>query len=289
MQKHAMLVMAHSNYEFLELLLYELDHVANDVYLHIDRKTKWSQDKINALGKQLRYSKLFLVKRISVNWGGYSQVKCEINLLKTAVSNKYDYYHLISGADFPLKSQEEIHRVIEKKCGDFYLKYDICNDEKQEWENRLRWYYFFQEQKRTKLWSKNSLLKKFDYYYIRIQQKLGINRLERFTGIIEKGDNWFSASHEGAEFILDNVGKYKKYFRWSSCCDELFIHTILANEPNELNIVRDNFRKIDWERGRPYIWQAGDILELMDSECLFARKFNNESIDLCRKLIAVKL
>lgn len=70
MQKHAMLVMAHSNYEFLELLLYELDHVANDVYLHIDRKTKWSQDKINALGKQLRYSKLFLVKRISVNWGG---------------------------------------------------------------------------------------------------------------------------------------------------------------------------------------------------------------------------
>ena len=40
MKKHAMLIMAHKQFEILEKLMRQLDHVRNDLYIHIDRKSK---------------------------------------------------------------------------------------------------------------------------------------------------------------------------------------------------------------------------------------------------------
>ena len=37
-------------------------------------------------------------------------------------------------------------------------------------------------------------------------------------------------------------------------------------------------RKIDWERGNPYVWHEKDYDELINSEYLFARKFD-ENVD----------
>lgn len=37
-------------------------------------------------------------------------------------------------------------------------------------------------------------------------------------------------------------------------------------------------RKIDWERGGPYVWTEKDFNELIDSNCMFARKFD-EKVD----------
>lgn len=43
--------------------------------------------------------------------GGGEVVKCELDLLKYAVKNeKYGYYHLLSGHDLPIKSQDVIHK-----------------------------------------------------------------------------------------------------------------------------------------------------------------------------------
>ena len=38
MIKHAMLSMAHNQFEILEKLMQQLDHGRNDLYIHIDRK-----------------------------------------------------------------------------------------------------------------------------------------------------------------------------------------------------------------------------------------------------------
>lgn len=39
-----------------------------------------------------------------------------------------------------------------------------------------------------------------------------------------------------------------------------------------------NVRKIDWSRGGPYVWTEKDFNELIDSNCMFARKFD-EKVD----------
>lgn len=49
-------------------------------------------------------SKVYSKSVIDVKWGDVSQIATEIFLLKFAMrQQKYEYYHLISGMDLPLK------------------------------------------------------------------------------------------------------------------------------------------------------------------------------------------
>ena len=45
-------------------------------------------------------------------------------------------------------------------------------------------------------------------------------------------------------------------------------------------------RKIDWQRGIPYVWQLNDYEELINAPTyyLYARKFSEEDLDLVRKI-----
>ena len=53
----------------------------------------------------------FTQNRISVVWGDFSQIECELTLFTEATQkNNYDYFHLISGVDVVIKSQNEIHK-----------------------------------------------------------------------------------------------------------------------------------------------------------------------------------
>lgn len=104
-KKHAYLIMAHNNFSQLQTLIELLDDPQNDIYLHVDKNAVTFQaDRIRA-----RQSNVTLIKRIRINWGGHSQIECELNLLKASVPNHYEYYHLLSGLDLPLKTQAEIH------------------------------------------------------------------------------------------------------------------------------------------------------------------------------------
>ncbi|EGS8310725.1 hypothetical protein QDE85_003086, partial [Enterococcus faecalis] len=102
MKKHVYLIMAHDNFDMLSLLLKELDDIRNDIVIHIDKKS--SNVNIADLKTHCQYSEVSFIESISVTWGAYSQIECELALLKAAVKRNYNYYHLISGLDFPLKS-----------------------------------------------------------------------------------------------------------------------------------------------------------------------------------------
>ena len=113
-EKHAFLIMAHSDFGALEKLLSALDDVRNDIYLHVDKKSP------NVDCDRLRYcvkkAGLFFAKRRNIYWGHSSVVKCEISLLEMATAREhYHYYHLLSGVDFPLKSQDYIHDFFKDK------------------------------------------------------------------------------------------------------------------------------------------------------------------------------
>ena len=58
--------------------------------------------------------------------------------------------------------------------------------------------------------------------------------------------------------------------------DELFVQTIAMNSPYRQNIANDSLRYIDWEHGFPYSFTAEDYSLLMNSDKLFARKFDEK-------------
>ena len=102
--KHAFLIIAHNEYPILEVLLSMLDDERNDIYLHIDKRAVGLYQKIK--GFKIKKAGFYLIeKNMKVYWGDISLVKVEYLLFETALKNgPYAYYHLLSGADLPIKT-----------------------------------------------------------------------------------------------------------------------------------------------------------------------------------------
>lgn len=71
--RHAHMIIAHNQFDLLERLITCLDNPNNDIYIHIDSKVK-SFDFARFL-QLTKYSTVEFTERVSVSWGGYSQIK----------------------------------------------------------------------------------------------------------------------------------------------------------------------------------------------------------------------
>lgn len=276
--KHAYLIIAHNEPYILEKQLKLIDDERNDIYIHIDKK--WKNFDFDYFKKIVKKSNLYFIPRLDVRWGTYRQIECELLLLKMAYSNKYAYYHLISGIDMPLKSQDEIHAFFNENNGYEFIHFDCYDSVKEETIERIKYYHLFTSKFRNKgLLAKiyNSL----HFHLIRFQKKLKINRCKDLN--IRKGANWFSITNDLAGYIISNEKFIKKYFKYSYCSDELFVQTLVYNSKfyNNLYLKKDDdymsiMRYIDWNRGEPYIFKSEDFNDLINSKYLFARKFSTK-------------
>ena len=274
MDKHAYLIMAHDHLDFLKELLLCLDDSRNDIYLHIDRKAgSFDSGEFSTL---LRQSRLFFTERLDVRWGGFSQIACELLLLKaSAGAGHYAYYHLLSGSDLPLKSQDQIHAFFAEHAGKEFLAFDRTVS--RQARERVSLWHFFRE-------SKSPLAEPADHMLTLLQRLLHIDRLKG-TGIkIRKGPNWFSITDDLVRYVLEHEGWIKQYFSHSVCADELFLQTLAAASPYREHIYDEagktgsmaNLRYVDWERGdgnSPYTFREADRELLLGLPHLFARKF----------------
>ena len=123
--KHAYLIMAHDKPRQLEILLSLLDDPRNDIYLHLDSRLAID---LSAFSEQVCHSNLFFVERDAVRWGHSSLVACELKLLTAAVNKQaYEFYHLLSGADLPLYTQELIHSFFDVHAGEIFLALSLIH------------------------------------------------------------------------------------------------------------------------------------------------------------------
>lgn len=70
-------------------------------------------------------------------------------LLEQAYIEGYDYYHIISGVDLPLKNNKEIDLFFEENKGKEFILYDnnILEDN-PEISRRTKYYHFLQNYRR---------------------------------------------------------------------------------------------------------------------------------------------
>lgn len=109
--RHAFLIEAHNQPKLLKILLEELDDSENDIVLHLDAKSHLTYEDFSDVIKHARFVPC---NRIAVTWGGYSEVRCELQMLQTAISvGHHDYYHLLSGSDLPLRPVQEINAFLQ--------------------------------------------------------------------------------------------------------------------------------------------------------------------------------
>lgn len=267
--KHAYLIIAHKSDETFYTLLQLLDDPMNDIYVHMDIKN----DSFSENTWRPKYSHLYYTERTNVTWGGYSQIRAELILLSGAIKRQYQYYHLLSGEDLPIKTQQEIHHFFDS-CGD-KIFVDFYSDHFTNFD-RVRYYHLFQEY----LGRRNTFFA--NKLFINMQIILHINRNQgiRFA----KGANWFSIPHDFAAYVVSKERWIKHTFKYSFCCDEVFLQTILINSQFIDRLFYQGFdnntvsmmREIDWKRGDPYIFRIDDLQQLKTSDRMFARKFNSK-------------
>lgn len=116
-RRHAYLIIAHDEPEIFHVLISLLDDYRNDIFVHVDQKSDIS------LFNSVRTKKStisFTRKRINCFWGSPSLMETEFILFEEALAHgPYHYYHLISGVDLPLKTQDYIHEKLDYQSYDF--------------------------------------------------------------------------------------------------------------------------------------------------------------------------
>lgn len=292
MKKHAFLIIAHSAMKDLILCCKSIDSFNHNIYLHIDKK--WKEFDENELMKEIHFSKVYILKdRVSVNWGGYSQIKVEMNLFKTAFQDNNDYYHLLSGVDLMIKPLNYFDFFFEDKENEFI---SFCGkDWNEQALKRIKYYYLEDGRKKIK--------KYINKISIAIQKLLRVNRLKKIHKIqVVGGSNWCSLTHNFVKYILSKELWIKKHFSHTFCADEIFVHTIAynssfkdklfllkindKNNDSDPDMYQANLRYIDWIRGKPYTFQRSDFEQLINCPYLFARKFClTEANDVSLQLI----
>lgn len=287
MKKHAYLIMAHDNFDMLNVLLRELDHQKNDIFIHIDKKI--INLDVQAISKGVNQSTITFINQMNVTWGAYSQIQCEINLLKESLAGEYSYYHLLSGLDLPIKSQSYIHDFFDRNDGVEFLQFQQENIKSRNLE-RVKYHYPFQEvvgKKKNFLWFLGKV-----YKYL--QKMIGVDRTRKYGLEFQMGANWFSITNELAKYLVKREQDIQRIFKNTLNGDELFIQTLVYNssfkdnisQPNYNNSCHSNLRYVVWENDTPKYFKEADFDRLQSSDELFARKFSmKESGQLIEKIL----
>lgn len=282
MNKHAYLIIAHNEPEVLRTLLAMLDDVRNDIFVHIDRRARSVYESVKDY-KPKHSTLVFLEHPIAVYWGDISQVQVEYMLFERAFSQgPYAYYHLLSGVDLPIKSQDYIHAFFQKNQGKEFVGFWTDAAHRRDLKRKVYRYYLFTRYFKGGNALVHSVCALSRNLFLALQKA---TRYKRNQGglIFQKGFQWVSITQGFCAYLLSQKENVFHTFRYTLCPDEIFIQTVLWNSPfrehiyNKENALIGSMRYIDWERGNPYVWQEKDTDELLSSLYLFARKFASAS------------
>lgn len=292
MNKHAYLIIAHNEFLVLKLLISALDDIRNDIYIHFDAKSK-TFPILNC-----RYSNLFILPNsIDVRWGDYSQVETEMLLFEYAYNKQkkndifYQYYHLISGVDIPLKNQDYIHNFFSIHSGKEFIGFYQGNL-MQELRIKVQMYHLFPHYfSKQRILNIKSILRAL---FCRTQLFIGYKRNKDIE--LVRGTNWVSVTNEFVEYLLSKKVEIYQRFHHTFCADEVYKHTLCWNSPFKNKIYNINnealgcMREINWviteyDSFLPSFSMA-DYKRLKESPMFFARKFDSANIDIVKRILS---
>ena len=288
---HAYCIIAHNDEYCLETLIELIDDERNDIYLLIDKKAPAEFAK-NIRPRKASMYVVPVEERIDIRWGDISLAEAEMLVLEKAVRSgkRYDYIHLLSGNDLPLKTQDEIYGFFEGvKEGSNFLEISVGEEIEQNLKNDTSYQYILTRHQRkvgTGLWPTARLFmaRVLRHLFIKAQKLVGYKR-KWGDWKLARGINWASLSHDFAAYIVENKELVRKKFKRVRIVDEIYKQTIAVNSPFDSTILAfsrgnsEGIRLIDWgrgnQKGNPKTWTDDDWDEIDSAFEIFARKFSS--------------
>lgn len=275
MKNHAFLILVHKQPELLGRILKVLSTDNHHFYINVDAKN----NNYELFRKETEgiANVNYLHPSVEVGHASITMLKAEITLMKAVYNcgKKYDYIHLISGQDYPLRSNEQFDRFFEHTTDSF-----MCYDFDQDLPKMEKYYKWCMSG-----WHPNVT----HSFTARLFNKL---RLSSLTALfwrrkpvenLSGGWQWFSWHWDVVEFAMDYLDKNPAFFmRFNHCAspDEHFFHTLFFKHLDELRIRKHYpLRYISWHPHRevesdyrPYILNELDYDYVIQSPTFFCRK-----------------
>jgi hypothetical protein len=276
--KIAYLILAHNNYNHLKRLVRALNDINVIFFIHIDKKSKMP-DNLND------FDNIVFIEREKVWWSGWSSVKAIIRLLRKASESGFDYYILLSGADYPIRPNSFLYKKL--STGHEFIGLNLGFGIKNP-ENRIKYYYF----------------DGFDRRNLRSIKTLFLFLLERSLKIfyqkksypfqqIYYGPTWWALSHDCIQYVFDQIDTnmdYSNFYQSSWCPDESFFQTIIGNS-HFFSKCRTNLTYVDWSLDPKPAWIDQNHVEMFKKQIefdsnygtytpFFARKFDDSRANI---------
>lgn len=272
--KIAYLILCHKNETQIKKLISQLDDSNCDFFIHIDKKTTniciCENDHIFICPEK---------KRVDVQWATFSMVQATINLINYLIDTgrSYDYVCLLSGQDFPIRSNQYIQEFFYKHNGTNFI--EVISHSSS---------FYSRYRKRSELYYPYFLLKRS--FFSKALRKAYIiisggynhtfNLFKRKTKYsFEFGSQWWALSFSCIKWIhtfLLNNPNYIEYFNNSTTPDECFFQTIFCASPFS-KYQGERIMYLEWSENKnnPKILTREDICNInFDPHFLFARKFD---------------
>jgi len=266
--KKAYIVLAHHRPEQLGRLIGSLDDGQSEFFIHLDR----ASDR-RIFHRELR-------ERECWQFVKSENVQGTLNGLREVVASgrEFDVINLISGQDYPLRSNAYINRFFEINRGKIFIEYFPLPAEflYHRGLDRIHQYHFGDRKRRSR--------RKLSQWITRMANASILFRRRFPNGLSPfSGWQWWSIPMEAVTEILQFVEQrpdYVRYHRRSLLPDEMFFQTILLNSGSDSlrrNLVNNCLRFIDWDNPNPICptkLSQKYFGALIESKSLFARKFD---------------
>ncbi len=276
--KIAYLILVHANPRHLIRLVDRLAFGETRCFIHIDAKS----DARQFAALQTRPVDILPV-RIAVHWGEFSIVEATLGLLAAAMAHpaQFDYFTLLSGADYPVQSSRAIQDFFTRHAGtDFIDVIKMPSDEYGKPISRLTEYHYRAGE-------------------ARIPQSPRDYRPVFGEFAPYGGGAWWSLTRQSSEKILQFQYAYPHIFEFYKNTlfpDEGFFQTIIANTATATP-ARRSLSYADWSQKRASPEEISEQhLEFLaqqhvcvndefgQGEILFARKFSDQRPDITDQL-----
>lgn len=278
-------ILCHKNGKQVASLIEQLDD--EDVFfcIHVDKKA--------GLLFSPRSNVYFVDddNRIDVKWGEMGIVSATLELIKLALQHgPFDYIALLSGQDFPIKSNAKIKEFLTLHSGTNFIdvKTNIDTDYKKMLK-RVELYYpkwmqyrnfFAKIAKRLYILASGGSNCTFRIF----RRNLPCNLNYAY------GSTWWFLTYECIKWInqfVEDHGEMRTFFENSLVPDECFFQMLFVNSPY-VGTGEKNLTYVEWENNRnhPRILTKDDVPMLLKQKHLFAHKFDeNTASDAINLLI----
>lgn len=296
----AYIILTHNFPDQLGRLINRLAGPEITFVVHIDLKVK-----IDPFLKVARMctSPVFFAERESCSWGDVSLVKATLNSIDALIKNQiiFDYAILLSGQDYPVKSNEYILEFFNNSDRNLYMEIFDKAACTKGWQHlvfsfRLNkhfllkqgdWYSFSKSKRAGEL----CIRKKIGEDWTKIEkrdigefsQKLIFPRRLPLNLKPWGGSQWWALTYDAIKYIFDFCHNHLDYLAFHQSTyipDEIFFQTIIMNHPffNKY-VINHRLRFLDWSKDpKPMVFDDTYLTEFEEicrenPNFLFARKF----------------